>query len=124
MNTETKSDPTQKLSRITREVFDRMAHSYTRLQELNEMAIKTPNHEAEAKGIVEFLAETFLAHAPEFLGTWTVVRDEYEPLVIAISRSFDRVHGISFARQMRQQKAASVAEVAPAPANVTPLIQP
>lgn len=118
-------------TRLTHAEFEKMAHAYTRLQELNEMAIKTQAHESEAKGIVEYLAETFINYAPEFLGVWTVTRNEYEPLVNALSRTLERVDNITFNRQAAAQAAARAlvqaavqTEKAEAPANITPLIQP
>jgi hypothetical protein len=108
--------------RLSRDEFSKIATAYGRLLDLKATKIQTTNHEAEIKGLVEYLAEVFIAHAGEFLGVWTAIRDEYEPLLNVLSRAAERVAAISAQRQAMVQ--AFSAPAAPVPENVTPLIQP
>ena len=124
MSTESKI---QNPPRLTAEQFDKIAGAYTRLIELREQTIHNPNRDAEIKGLVEYLAEEFLAHAQEFLGVWHVTRTEYEPLVNCLALVYPRLVAINQERMQRavaQLAAQKVAQSEEKPANVTTLIQP
>lgn len=109
-NTGTNPTPTPPTPRLTREDFDKIATAYGRLLDLKDKAIQTPNHEAEVKGIVEFLSEEFLAHAPEFLGVWSAVREEYEPLLNHFAVALERIQAISAQRQALRNKVTTLVQ--------------
>ncbi len=79
---------------LTFEQFNEIATAYGRLLDIKASVIKTPNHDVEAKGLVEFLANIFIEHAPDFLGAWHVVKTEYEPLANAMSILYPRMHAL------------------------------
>ncbi len=68
---------------------------YARWVELRNQSIKTPTSAAEIKGCAEFLGNTLVAHASEFIGCWMAVRNEYEPMLGLLSRVSQRIAGIN-----------------------------
>lgn len=101
---------------LSRQQIKQMSEAYGRLLDIREATIKSPTHEAEAKGLVEFLSTEFLSHAAEFIGVWVAIRDEYEPLVNLAVRLTERVVAI---KQLREQQASAPV---PAPAEESPLL--
>lgn len=78
-----------------------------RLNELRDQKIQTPTAEAEMNGLMEFVANTFLRHADEFIGCWFTIRQEYEPMIRGFSQIFSRVESVQ--EQFKQLKAAQLA---------------
>lgn len=112
--------------RLTHQQVEEIAQQYARFLDLKEQRIKTPTLEAELTGIMEYLANTFLNHAPEFIGCWNVVRTEYEPICVNLASLFSRVQAIrvNAVAQMKAAEARLKAQQAEPPANVTNLVQP
>jgi hypothetical protein len=91
---ENATTPEVRKPNLTFEQFQEIATAYGRLLDIKASVIKTPNHDAEAKGLVEFICNQMLEHAPEFLGAWVVLKNEYEPAVNALSLIFPRMHAL------------------------------
>jgi hypothetical protein len=91
---ENATTPEVRKPNLTFAQFQEVATAYGRLLDIKASAIKTVNHDAEAKGLVEFLANIFIEHAPDFLGAWHVVKTEYEPLANAMSILYPRMHAL------------------------------
>lgn len=71
-----------------------IAGALGKLQELRAFTLKSPENEVEARGLAEFLTNSFLNHGEEFLGCWFTVRREYEPFLKAVSSIAYRVRGV------------------------------
>lgn len=93
--------------RLNIKIATEIGGALERWHTLRNQAIKTPTTDAEIAGLTEFLANQLLTHAPELLGCWYVVRNEYEPLVNVVFNVLGRVDGIRMERarimQERQQ---------------------
>lgn len=70
--------------------MQRIIGAYARLKELNEKTIKSPNDDAEAKGLLQFVTGSLLTHAEELFGCWVVCRNEYTPLVTGFTGLLNR----------------------------------
>ena len=101
---------------LTNDEINQLAGAYARLQELRHATIQTPTSEAEAKGLVEFLAAQLLEHASELIGSVIVLRNEYDPLIQVFSSVVNRANAViqnrieQRAAALQQQKTASDSE--------------
>lgn len=77
----------------------KLANSFGRYLELTEQlssALVTPNTEtmkAEHAGLKSYLSETLLSHAGELLACYSVVHNEYQPLLQSIATIVRRISG-------------------------------
>lgn len=90
-------------ARLTMGAAGQIANAYARYQLLSEKlqlkngqptCIVTPetNSEvAEHSGLQKFLANSFLRHGAELIGSWHIVKTEYEPALRAVATIFARV---------------------------------
>lgn len=84
---------------LTQEIVYNMAGALARLEQLKteqpSLQIVRPNGEPadptalpsseEATALIEFLAQNFLAHGPEWIGCWFAVKTELSPLIVALA---------------------------------------
>jgi len=124
------NNTTQKtLGPLTFEICNQIAGSLARLEEIAAYSIQTAAHQAEIRGLHEFLANTFINHGAEFLGCWFTVRREYEPALKAIAQVAYRVRAIlappmpaaKDVEEPSEDHSRSAAVAGPAPSNVIPL---
>jgi len=90
-----------KLVQLSREEAIQLGGALQRLRQLSSLEVKTAAHEAEIRGTHEYLANTLLNHAEEFLGAWFTLRNEYQPLLSAIGTIGVRVSNIIAATNAR-----------------------
>jgi len=93
---------------LTSEEAMQLAQSYARFEYLRNATIKQPKDDAEIRGLTEYMANTFINHANEFIGCWFGVKNEYEPLLNIVAQAASRVSGI-----LAQHAAARAAGPAP-----------
>lgn len=92
----------------------KLGGAIARLQELDSFSVVTPTHEAEKKGLIEFINHTFSNHATEFIGMWFVA-NEYRNLIQYEARKLRRVEEVAnrlVEQERRQQAAIEAAEKA------------
>lgn len=89
---------------LTKQKVSELAGAFARLQELSQSTISTPTSEAEKKGLTEFVGQILFEHAPEFIGCWFTVRQEYEPLLNIFAVAGRRIAGIN--AQINSQQSA------------------
>lgn len=99
----------------SQELVAQMAGAMHRFNELNAQTVDTPNRSSEMKGIMDFLANSFLAHREEFIGCWLAMHNEYDPLI----KGFAALIGRASARnnQIMQQAEKQAAKQAEPPAD-------
>lgn len=85
---EAKQPPQRKA--VDPQEMQRIIGAYARLKELNEKTIKSPNDDAEAEGLLQFVTGALLTHAEELFGCWVVCRNEYTPLVTGFTGLLNR----------------------------------
>jgi hypothetical protein len=73
--------------------------AYRQLGELLNQSVVTSNRDADVKGITEYLKNTFLAHADEFIGCWITLNREYQPLLMGVRGLLNRIADIDAAEQ-------------------------
>jgi hypothetical protein len=81
-----------------------------RYRELSETTplIQTAEGEAEKRGLRDFLNEKLLLHADIFLGSFFVVKTEYEPGLQVLARLAQRIAAINDrTEELRKQKEVS-----------------
>ena len=66
---------------LTEKIVSEMGGALQRIEELSTKAIIETSDAAERRGLEQFLTRALLEHAPELLGSWVTVRQEYAPLV-------------------------------------------
>ena len=64
--------------------------AYARLQQIGSATIIEPKHEAEQRGLIQYLNKELLEYAGELFGCWVAVRQEYEPLINGVSALLNR----------------------------------
>lgn len=96
---------------LTRQEVVQLGGALQRLEELASYEVKTAAHEAEIRGLHEYLANTFLNHAKEFLGAWFTLRNEYEPLLSVFGTVALRVSNIIAATRANAESAQAKAEL-------------
>lgn len=102
---------------INREQITQLSEAYARFVFLRNATIKQPKDDAELRGLTEFMAQFFIDHASEFIGSWYAVRNEYEPLIGLITQIARRAHGL-----MKHQDAlAEQQQSAEPPSNIIPV---
>ncbi len=94
---------------LTREFFSQIVTAYQRLLVLMSTTIKQSGDDAELVAQRTFLARAFLTHGAEFLNSWLVVTEEYDPLVRSFASLQQRSHNFIAIRQA-QFEAASAAQ--------------
>jgi hypothetical protein len=94
-----------KFQPVTRELVGGMLAAIQRINAIHASPLKKVTDDAELESATTYLAQNFLQHAGEFLGTWITVANEYEPLVSAWATFNARTAGYSAVRQ-KQQNAA------------------
>lgn len=106
--------PSAKVSYEPLKVADvaNMQAAYRQLDTLLNQAVVTPNRDADIKGITEYLKNTFLAHADEFIGCWVTLNREYQPLLMGIRGVLNRISEINEAEvaAIEAQRQAQVKE--------------
>src|ERR1700741_1714538 len=90
-----------KTPRLSREEAIQLGGALQRLRQLSTLEVKTAAHEAEIRGTHEYLANTLLNHAEEFLGGCFRLRNEYEPLLNSIGTIGVRISNIIAATNAR-----------------------
>lgn len=125
----TENDPVETpadapLPPMTQQDFSNLAGALNRYHELRDIGpaiLVTPtskgeeaNRLAEIGGLEAFLSNELLNRAPELLGCWQAIKNEYEPIVRAFIPVFRRV-ALAVTRQQEQaQLQAARASVATA----------
>lgn len=95
--------------------------AYVKLAENLSSKLTTPTKDAEVKGLKEYIANTMLVHADEFLGAWITLNREYQPMLMGLSGLFARVQDII--RRSEAEANAVSSDTNPV-SNTIPLIQP
>lgn len=112
---------------LTQEVAEQIGGALQRLKEIGSSTIIAPQHEAEQKGLIQFLSRVLLEHADEMLACWMAVKVEYEPLVLGIAGVLSRSNGILMRRmqatQAQQKPVEQTENTQAAPDNVVQLPQ-
>lgn len=88
-----------KFKPVTRELVEGMVAAIQRINQIHSSVVKKVTDEGEIEAATTYLAQNFLQHAGEFLGTWITVANEYEPLVSAWAGFNNRVAGFIAAKQ-------------------------
>lgn len=88
-------EPLKQAAPLTPQQMTQISEAYTRFLELRQQTIVTPTTSAELKGLSEFLAQSLIDHAGEFIGCWFAIRNEYEPIIGLITRVSQRVIGLN-----------------------------
>jgi len=91
---------------LTHEKINDMLAAIRRINAIHTQAIKQQSDQAELESATTYLAQSFLQHAGEFLGTWITVANEYEPLVAAWASFNSRTAGYAAQKQAAAVKAA------------------
>lgn len=94
---------------MTREFFSQMVTAYQRLLVLMGTTIKQSGDDAELVAQRTFLARAFLTHGAEFLNSWLVVTEEYDPLVRSFASLQQRSNNFIAIRQAQYDAAAKAA---------------
>lgn len=76
-------------------------HSINNIQH-NPDRVPQPEDESQLSSLRSFLADNFVLHASEFLGSWIAVANEYEPLVSAFAALQRRASGLNTLRLQQQ----------------------
>jgi len=79
---------------LTVEQFEKIAGALQELKAIKKSAVINPNNEAQAQGLISFLADEFITHGEEFLGCYVAVKKEYEPLINLVARVQYRVSDV------------------------------
>lgn len=111
-NNETKPETAkpQPPARLNAALATEIGGALERWHTLRNQAIKTPTSDAEVAGLTEYLANRLLEFAPELLGCWFVVRNEYEPLIGTIATVMNRVESTNTLRNLvRKQNCCATA---------------
>jgi hypothetical protein len=88
--TETVTAPAQRAG-MTQNDFVELAGAVHRLNELQSLSILSKDTEAELRGLQAYLTTTVTKFAPELLGAWAAVHNEYEPIIRAFAVLTSRV---------------------------------
>ena len=110
-----------KIEPLKKQEAHQLGEAITRWYELRDQAIKTPTSDAEIKGLTEFIANTLMTHAHEFLGCWFTIRDEYEPAINFIARIGTRVEHVRQLMDIANRQADAKAPEEAAPSNILPI---
>jgi hypothetical protein len=112
---------------MTQQDFSNLAGALSRYHELRDLGpavIVTPtskgeeaNRLAEIGGLESFLSNELLNRAPELLGCWQAIKNEYEPIVRAFIPVFRRV-ALAVTRQQEQVELAQAKAAAKTATNV------
>lgn len=89
----------------------KLGGALTRLDELASFSVKTAAHEAEEKGLTQYVAETFRQHALEFIGMWFTAH-EYRGLVQSQARHERRVNAFKQLVEAHEARQAAAEEAA------------
>lgn len=103
---------------LTSEEFEKIAGALHRLNEIKTSTIIDPKYAAEAEGLIEFLADQFISHGPEFLGCWMAVKHEYEPLINLVAGVQHRVQGVIRQAALRNAKLEQTTDATSQPKDV------
>jgi hypothetical protein len=88
------SEPTPKLKRLTPQAIRDLTEAHQRLIALSSKAIVEKNDDKEVAGLANYIGNTMLEHAPEFIGAWQVAQGEYQPLVLAVGKLLMRASAV------------------------------
>lgn len=112
---------------MTQQDFSNIAGALSRYHELRDIGpaiLVTPtskgeeaNRLAEIGGLESFLSNELLNRAPELLGCWNAIKNEYEPIVRAFIPVFRRV-ALAVTRQQEQVELAQAKAAAKSATNV------
>jgi hypothetical protein len=94
---------TQAPQRLNVKAATEIGGALERWHALRANKIATPTADAELAGLTEYLANQLLTYAPELLGCWFVVRNEYEPLVNSAFTLLSRVDAMRAQRAQAAQ---------------------
>lgn len=86
--------PAQPRPVMTIEEASKMAGALDELKRLSSLEVQTPQHAAQITGYTEYLANTFINHAEEFLGNWFTVQQQYRPLLEVAARFLGNIQAI------------------------------
>lgn len=98
---------------LTIEEARRLGGAIQRLNEIGSSKILIPTHEAEQKGLREYIANTAAAHADEFLACWFAIHNEYEPLIESFASLLQRATRVMGMRAAAAQEAQPESEAKP-----------
>lgn len=91
---------------LTKESVAVIVKAMRRLQQLAGSKILTRDGDAEKQAAMQLVNRAMVAHAPEFLGTWQVMNNEYTPLVQGMAGLLKRAVHINEQEMMARQQAA------------------
>ena len=124
----TKPPQRKQIAALTAEEFEKIGGALQRINEIRDAAIKKPTDDAELAELIAFAGKGLIDHAPELLGCWITVRQEYQPLLHVAAGFLRRVDAIN---AQAYQRTAAQAQCCPggckceqpaaAPDNVVPL---
>ncbi len=114
---------------LTIEEARQLGGAIQRLNELGNSKILIPTHEAEQKGLRDYITRITSAHADELLACWFAIHNEYEPLIESFASLLMRAQRTIEARYRAAnppesepgQGQAQQEATAATPANVVPL---
>lgn len=75
-----------KPKRLTPQIIRNLAEAHARLVDLGSKKIVEKGDDKETAGLANFIGNTMLDYAPEFLGAWQLTHMEYQPLIIAVGK--------------------------------------
>lgn len=67
--------------KLTKQLVTELGGALDRLEVLSQQSIFTTETAAEKRGQEAFLQRALLEHAPELLGAWVTIQEQYAPLV-------------------------------------------
>jgi len=107
-----KTPPPAPVAALTVQEASTIGGALQRYRELSEQGgiIVTADNEAEKRGLKDFLHEKLLVHADTLIGSFFVVKTEYEPGLQVLSRLAQRIDAIN-ARTEELRKQNEVAQL-------------
>lgn len=101
------------LNRLTLERAQEMHQLLSDYRKFKDQTLHTRESDAAREGTTAALMAMLLEYAPELLGAWVTIKEEYEPLCNGINKIFQRIDTNRFAHMQRLQAAAEAAAKVP-----------
>lgn len=74
------------IKRLTPQVVRDLAEANERLAALISKKVVEKNDDKETAGLANYIGNTMLEHCREFLGSWQIAQQEYQPLILAVGK--------------------------------------
>lgn len=101
------SEPTKQPGGLTPQKIRNLIAAHQKLTSLLQQQVVTKGSDEEKSGLANFIGNTMLEHAPEFIGCWNVVQGEYNPLVKGIAALLARANMLLAAHAQDAQAEAT-----------------